>query len=348
MRIITSTITSNRASIIGDALRSVSPWADLCLIVDLGITDNTLEVAREIVGDRLRVVKYEGEDDTSAHRNLGLDECARLGGDYACTLDTDERCEDLHGVDLHAELARIPEETGTVICPMDGGRYSKERFLHLPAKDKYEGPCHECIVPRNTGQATLRHVKFWELSKTAERYQDKFEKAERQLRKATEDDPQNPRWWYYLGDSLAGLGRNEEAIKAFDQCACLWGWDEESAWASFRMALLLEKLGQRRQAMLVLASGMVRHPGLAELPWLAGELALRTGRPDQAVYWARIAAANSTLHGEAHFIRPRIGFRYPEGAKEGPWELMAKAYEALGMVKEAAEAKACLRTEAAS
>lgn len=343
MQIISSTITSNREGIIGDALRSVSAWIDLCLIVDLGITDNTLGVAREIVGDRLRVVKYEGPDDTSAHRNLGLDECARLGGDFALTLDTDERADDLHGLDPHDELARVPVETGTVICPMDSGRYAKERFLRLPAKDKYEGPCHECIVPRNTGQATLHHIGFWELPKTAERYQEKFEKATRQLQKATADDPGNPRWWYYLGDSLAGLGRDEEAIKAFDQCSCLWGWDEESAWACFRMALLLEKLGQRRQAMLVLASGMVRHPGIAELPWLAGELSLRAGRPDQAVYWARLAAANSTLHGESHFIRPRIGFRYPEGAKEGPFQLMAKAYEALGMQKEAAEAKGCLQ-----
>lgn len=55
MTICSVTITSDtKATAIGEALRSVLPWVDQCLIVHLvsgDIPDNTLEVARQIAGE---------------------------------------------------------------------------------------------------------------------------------------------------------------------------------------------------------------------------------------------------------------------------------------------------------
>ena len=344
MRIATYTMTSNREDLIGDALRSVVDWVDFALIVDLGITDRTLNIAQEVLGDKFRVVKYPGptgpgEADAAAIRNFALDELARLGADWGCTLDTDERIDN-RCLDIHAELAQCP--ACTVVCPMDGTTYSKERFIKLPAVDRFVGMVHECVVPGVGGQATLHAVSCRELPKSAEQTMAKMEFILPALERMTQENPQSPRWFYYLGDTLANLGRKEDAIRAFDNCACMWGWDEEGAWACFRMALLMEEMGNRVQAMQVLGSGMVRHPGIAELPWLAGELALRQGKFDHAVYWGRLAAANGTLHGEGHFLRPRIGFRHPWGASKGGYDLMARAYDAMGMVEEAARSRALI------
>ena len=137
------TLTSNRESIVGDALRSVAGIIDLCLLIDLGITDGTVRVAREIVGDKVRVVPYV-ECDSS--RNCGLDKAAAMGADWGMTLDTDERMN-FKGADIRGTLAEIG--SGIILVPHDSGTYSKERFFKLPLVDRFVGHCHECVPPRN-------------------------------------------------------------------------------------------------------------------------------------------------------------------------------------------------------
>lgn len=339
LKIVSITVTSNRAGVIGDALRSVAGWTDLFLIVDLGITDDTLEVARGIAGAKLRVVRWDGpvEDGPFADiRNFGLDEAAQMGADWGCILDTDDRME-TGDVDIKAELAVIG--SGIVVVPCAEETYAKERFVKLPAVDRYTGGSHETIIPKRGKQTVLNSIHFSEVPKTPEQLKAKLLYLVDRLVKETDADPGNPRLWYYLGDTLAGLDRNEEALKAFDRCSALRGWDEESAWACFRMAVLLEGMGRRLDAIDICAAGLTRHAGIAELAWFAGEMSLRLGKAEQAIYWARLAVANGTSHGEGHFVRPRVGFRYPFGTREGPYNLLSRAYRALGMGKEAAAAE---------
>lgn len=335
MILATITMTSNREGIIGDALRSVVGFADLCILVDLGITDNTVQVAREIVGDKLRVVKYE---EVPSPRNFGLDAAAEMGADWACTLDTDERMH-FDGVDIKGALAELG--AGTVLVPHDSGMYCKERFFKLPALDKFIGYVHECVPPVNTPQVYMNGVCFSELPKSEELAQKKAASIVDALTKSTQDEPGNPRWWYYLGDTLTTLGRLDDALDAFRTCADLRGWDEESAWACFRAATIQAEQQQPFDAIETCASGLARYPAMAELAWLAGEIAFSGGQPDKAVYWARMAVANGTNDGE-HLIRPRIGYRNTFGLTAGPYALMLKAYKALGMEPERASCEKIL------
>ena len=57
MKLFSVTLTSNREDVIGDAIRSVVDWVDGCIIVDLGITDNTLEVVRSVAGEKMKAKK---------------------------------------------------------------------------------------------------------------------------------------------------------------------------------------------------------------------------------------------------------------------------------------------------
>ena len=337
MKIASVTVTSNRESIIADALMSVRNWTDICLIVDLGITDNTLDIARDTVGDKLKVVRWAGVVDNgnfSDIRNFGLDAAAMMGADWACVLDSDERME-VGNVDVHDVLGKVDQSLGLV--PNHVRSYRKERFFRLPSVDRFTGKVHECVIPRPGETFDFDDITFTELPKTQEQLESKLLYLVDILTKETQDDPANPRWFYYLGDALNGLGRKEEALKAFDKCASMRGWDEESAWSCFRMACILEELGLRQAAIEICASGLTRHAGVSELAWLAGELSLRMGKADQAIYWSRIAIANGLNGGESHFIKPRIGFRYPFGAKEGPYEVMQRAYDALGMTDNASK-----------
>jgi tetratricopeptide (TPR) repeat protein len=177
-------------------------------------------------------------------------------------------------------------------------------------------------------------VCFSELPKTPEQAQAKAALIVDHLIAETEREPNNPRWWYYLGDTLLTLDRKDEALNAFVNCANLRGWDEESAWSCFRAATILAAQGKAFEAMETCAKGLARHSGMAELAWLAGEIALSAGQPDKAIYWGRIAVANGLKDGEKHLIRPRTGYRHMFGATEGPYHLMSRAYGTLGMTKE--------------
>jgi hypothetical protein len=330
------TLSSNRSKVIGDALRSVCGWTDRCIIVDLGVTDDTLEVARSIVGDRLHVVPYDCSHEVGATgaRNFGLAEAERLGADWAITLDTDERMN-FDGIDIKGMLSDLD---GVVLVPHDSGMYSKERFFKLPLADVFVGGVHECVLPKNGKQVLVQGISFSELEKSPEELKHKLEWLVDSLSKDVADNPTHPRSWYYLGDSHAALEHWAEAAEAFKRCADLNGWDEESAWSCFRLAVCLERMGKGHEAIAACALGLTKHSGIAELCWFAGEVSVRMGMADKAIYWARLAVANGINDGERHFLRPRIGFRYPVGLREGPYDLMARAYGVMGMKEEAMKA----------
>ena len=323
--IVSTTLAGNNEAIVGDALRSVVDWVDACLLLDTGITDRTLEVAREVAGAKLVVERFPWVDDFAAARNAALAAAARLGHDWAVTLDTDERI-DRRGTDVRAALAATPHDT--LMVAHVGETYEKERFFRLPARGEFVGPTHEAFV--NHGwRGSLPGPVFDEAGKDDAGYRRKFERDVAILERHTAAHPDDPRWWYYLGDSLANLGRHEEAVVAFERCWALRGWDEEGAWAMYRAANAWVALGRPEKAVEAAAAGMARHAEMAELPWLAAYAAWRQGEPAQAVRWARIAADLGVPWGRG---RPeaRAGFKHPPALWEGPWDVLRFALRELG------------------
>ncbi len=323
MLIISTTIAGNHESLIGDALRSVVDWVDICLVVDTGSTDGSLRVAREIAGEKYRGCSHPWTDCSSA-RNFALEAARELGGDWAVTLDTDERIT--AACDVRAEL-ELAQESLLYVSDA-GGSYVKERFFRLPAVGRWDGPVHEAFSPPDSAR-TLEGLSFIELPKSADDYQKRFRRDAEALRRHVEAHPTEPRWRYYLGESHRNLGEHALAVAAYDACAALRGWDEESAWACFRAAESLCALGCHAEALDRLAVGMARHAGIAELAWLAGFVCYQLGRDAQAVYWAQLAITHGLFRGDGASI-PRIGFRDPAGLWEGPYDVLRWAEKRRG------------------
>jgi tetratricopeptide (TPR) repeat protein len=333
--IVATTLSGNSREIIGDALRSAGNWVDWCLLVDTGITDDTVEIAHQIAGDKLVVRQFPWRDDFAAARNFALEAAAEIGADWAVTIDTDERL-DCRGIDVRAALAT--SDADALHANHAGGSYGKERFFRLPARGRYVGPTHEAFIADGARSGTLPGVVFDELVKSPKDYRRKVERDIAILSRHTAGHPEDPRWFYYLGDSLAGLGRHEEAVAAFRVCASLNGWDEERAWALYRAAECLLKLDRPEEAVEACAVGMGKHAGLAELPWLAAYASWQAGRPAQAIYWARQAIAMGHFAGAGATV-PRIGFRHPPALWEGPYDVLRFALRATGDVAGANEAE---------
>jgi hypothetical protein len=335
MKLVSTTLTGNSATLIAGALESVVAWVDVCLVIDTGVTDDSLAIARRIAGDKYAERRFAWSRDFSAARNFALDAAHELGGDWALTLDTDERI-DTNGVDLRAAVGAAKEG---VLMLFDAGRtYAKERFFRLPMPVRYTGPTHESFAAYEVGVRTLERAVFRELPKSPEELVRKFERDVSILEPYVREHPKDPRWHYYLGESLKNLGRRAEALAAYDACAALRGWNEESAWACYRAAECLCELDRFRDAVDRCAAGLARHAGVAELAWLAAFAAYRSGDPAQASYWARLSITHGLFRGDGAGV-PRIGFRNPAALYEGPYDVLRFALRALGDVKgaEAAE-----------
>ena len=323
--IVSTTLTGNCRKIIGDALRSVVDWVDWCLVIDTGITDDTLAIAREIAGDKLVVRQFPWRGDFAAARNFALAAAHEIGADWAVTLDTDERL--LLKGDPRPALAA--SEAPVLRVMHVEGTYGKERFFRLPAAGSYVGPTHEAFVQPSATVELLDGVWFDELGKSKASYRRKAERDIAILSAYAAAHPDEPRWFYYLGDAYAGLDRHEEAIAAFRQCAGLKGWDEEGAWAMYRAAESLLRLGRPIEAVKACAAGMARHAGMAELPWLAAYASWQAGRPEQAVHWARLSATLGQFIGTANGAS-RTSFQHPPALWEGPFDVLRFALRATG------------------
>lgn len=334
--IVSTTLTGSNAEIIGDALASVVAQVDRCLVIDTGARDASLAVAREVVGEKLLVREYPWRNDFAAARNFALDAAAEAGGTWAVTVDTDERLRFENGYDLRAALSASPARV--LLVAQGDGSYAKERIIRLPAAVRWAGPTHEYLGGQRKGEsAVLDGVSFSELPKDEATSRRKFERDAALLRAHTRKLPKEPRWHYYLGLSLHGLGHYAAAIDAYRACAALGGWVEEGAWACYGAAECYCSLERWREAVETCARGLAIRPATAELAWLAGWASYKAKRYEDAIAWSNMAVVNGLYDGAGASFE-RISFRYPPALYEGPYDVLRSVFAALGNEAAAAEA----------
>ena len=296
-----------------------------------GVKESRASV-QDLVDDAL-VVGVGKISDFSSERNALLEVVGAAGFDWAIMLDTDERIVLPHRGGMTREFfAHELERSGAdvIMVPHVSGTYEKERIFRLPAKGHYRGRTHEAwITDEGAKRVTTDAILFDEVPKTVESYRLKVERDRPLLEQMTREHPEDPRWWYYLGDTYEGLGLPaDNAVAAFERCWILNGWDEESAWAAFRAASIVSRQGKHASALLWCMQGMLRRADYPEFPWLAGYSCYQLGRYEQAVHWAWRA-----INKGDETLSPRIGFRHPPAHYEGPWDVLRWSYQALGNEK---------------
>lgn len=325
MKLISTTLTGNSEDKISDAIKSVVDWVDQCLVIDTGVTDRSLAIAREVAGDKYVERKFPWVDDFAAARNFALEAAHELGGNWAMSLDTDERIQ-TYGEDVRSIL----EKTGIdcLLVMHHSETHYRERIFRLPARHRFVGPTHESY-PGYDSFAILPRTRTFELPKTPEQAIRKFVRDATVLTEYIAKYPDQPRWHYYLGDALQNLRRYEDAIDAYMNCAKLRGWAEESAWACYRSAECYTILGRYDDAIEACSAGMARHPGIAEIPRLAAYASYLAKRMPHAVWWARLSIAMGLFEGHGAQAM-RTGFRNVHALYEAPYDVLRFALKDLG------------------
>lgn len=315
--IVSVTISDNRENVIADAIRSVVDHVDHVLLVDTGITDATVERAREVAGEKFSVVRHIWFDFSTA-RNVALSTARALGAAWIVIVDSDER---INFGELDLKYTFEQTRANVLRIEQEDGHYPKQKILRAAAHLYFTGPTHEVLVG-GENQETLRGATFRELPKTEKQLKHKYTRDLLLLSDHVAKHPDDPRWWHYLGVSYEGIGEHDRAAAAFGESVTRRKIGDEAAWSAYKQAEQLYSLKRFEEAITAAARGMSASATSAECAWVAAVASWRLGRPEQAVAWARIAEAVGRYRGCG---TDRAFFRHMPALYELPYDVLREA-----------------------
>jgi len=262
VKLFWNAIVKNEASRIERCMKSLVDHVDGAIVLDTGSTDNTIELIRNFFAAAGKPCEIgEGKFETwDQARNdaLTLARNSDLPWDYLLLVDADMELviidpawkDEIHGVGS----MEMVQQGGTVV-------YTNSRILSRAATGVYRGVTHEYLdVPsegRINGARFVDHADGNNRPGKARRDADL-------LRGGLEKEPQNGRYWYYLGQSLRDCEDWQEAIPAFTNAIRHSTWDEERWNARVNLANCYLSLGDRGAYYREMLDAFDERPSRAE------------------------------------------------------------------------------------
>jgi tetratricopeptide (TPR) repeat protein len=211
-------IVKNEERNLESCIQPMKSIVDEIVVVDTGSTDGTKEIAKELGA---RVFDFSWCDDFGAARNESL---RHAGGDYILWLDADDRVDESEVEKIKRLKRRFPLRKNEAYyfiinsqSPIDGETlFYQIRIFPKVEGVKFEGKIHEQVVYNlqrlglrlvNT-DIRVRHSGYRDLTTI----QEKSERNLRILQKELERDPENILLHFYTSRTLAGMGRQDEAV----------------------------------------------------------------------------------------------------------------------------------------
>lgn len=289
LQITACVIAKNEAENIVGWLENARKYANQCLLLDTGSTDNTCELAKGA-----EIHHYEWQDDFAAARNEALQ---YVRGDWVAFLDADEffaHPEQVRGVLAECEIQHPDvEAVRLTICNVDeddGGReisrFCNVRLFRNRPELRYGGRVHE-----NLANTEGKPLKVWEEScmeviHTGYSSSVILAKTQRNLALLKQDiaaKGEQPQHYRYLADCYHGLGDYQQAqlyaLRAID--APLKGQGTHGD-MYYMVLLCMRALSEPEVDQLAFAQAAARKfPALPDFPAVMGILYQESGQYEQ-------------------------------------------------------------------
>lgn len=301
-RVCLSMIVKDEAPVIERCLASVRPLLVAWCVVDTGSSDDTPQRVERALAGLPGALHRRPWRNFAANRNEALELArAQLGSDggWLLLIDADETLE------LPAGYRLPPLDAAAYEFDTRYGELSYRRVALLDALRawRYQGVLHEYLectpptLPQWLDGPRIRVRPEGARSRNPRKFHDDAALLERALAQ----EPDNARYWFYLGQSWRDAGEPARALAAYRKRLQLPGWDEESWYAQLQVARLVETLGDQPGAIAGYLDAYARRPTRAEpLVELARLLRARGDWPGALLY-AR-AAAQIPLPADRLFV----------------------------------------------
>jgi glycosyltransferase involved in cell wall biosynthesis len=213
-RVSAAMIVRDEEAVLEECLRSIRDEVDEIVITDTGSTDRSREIAAAFGA---RVLQRRWDDDFSVARNHSLEAAT---GDFILYIDADERLDAACGGTLRRTIEQAPRCAAFLLLlqPRVGfTSYLEGRLFRRDSRVRFTGRIHERIWP---GIEALCEAENLSVERCAARilhvgYEGDLRHKHRRnlplLQRAVTENPERVYCWWHLGETLAALGRREEA-----------------------------------------------------------------------------------------------------------------------------------------
>jgi glycosyltransferase involved in cell wall biosynthesis len=294
-------IVKDEAAIIERCLQATDGQIDAWVIFDTGSLDDTPALitahfaARGIPGQLVH--GHFRDFEQARNRALTAARESDLDFDYLLFLDADS---ELH-VDDPSWRERLCDPAYKLRVRNTGMGYDEVRLLRRDHEACYRGVTQEYLDLGELAATELSTVWYVDHADSS----GQATRADRDialLRQALADDPDNPRYVFYLAQAYRDAGDLKTAIDTYTHRAILGGWDEEVWYCHYQIALLSERSGlpepvvvhayltawQRRptraEPLVALARYYREHGGRHALAELFAAAATTIPRPDDTLF----------------------------------------------------------------
>lgn len=212
-------IVKNAGKGFGRILEKNIPFIDRWTILDTGSTDGTQEVIRSVLGTRVRGQLYEEpfvDFGTSRNRALELagDVCkftVMLDDTYYFTGDIRDFLNEVRS-DQFADSFSLYINSADV-------QYASNRLIKSQRKLRYKFKIHEVIDERDNVTVIIPPERAQIHDEQNDYMQERTTKRKaldlRLLRESIQEEPENPRHWYYMAQTYVGMQDYEHAYRYF-------------------------------------------------------------------------------------------------------------------------------------
>jgi hypothetical protein len=241
-RVIILSMIKNETKIIKRMLQATLNIADAICICDTGSTDNTVEVLTDFFKDFPIPAKiYNGPE--HLWKNFGynrsqsflaaVDFCKQMGWNprntYALALDADMQLtvsDTFTKEDLNSTGYKIMQRGGSL-------EYYNIRFLNIAHPWKCTGVTHEYWDAGETGTLTPDKIFINDIGDGGCK-DDKFERDIRLLEQGLLEEPNNPRYMFYLAQTYKDIN-SDRAIELYQRRIKAGGWYEEVWYSMYQL-----------------------------------------------------------------------------------------------------------------
>lgn len=218
MKITLCLIVRDEEKNLAQCLDSFQALYDEIVLVDTGSIDRTKEIAREF---NARIFDFEWCDDFSAARNYAL---SKVGTDWVMMVDADDVIDSDIAPKLLADLKHLPSSTQGVILPYllppydHGLQVYKPRIWKNSLGARYKLAVHEYLNPTNDQLKRFVRLEYpLKHSTPTELFKKSMKRNLAILQKAVQLEPDEARYYFYLGHDNEQAGKVVEAIEWYRQ-----------------------------------------------------------------------------------------------------------------------------------